>query len=188
MPVATHDTLGYWLFYTQRCVAYAFAEVLKGYCEEQQKPYVITPPQWGALSLLYEQDGLTIGTISQMRGIDGPTVTGIIKRLEQSGLVERLHDREDRRVVKVYLTDEARSIRQALSDRIDAFQHVVMCDFSAAEQRKLLIQLQRIVANVSRGAPGMGDRFGLLPEHIIYYQDEAFHDRERLEGQREEQR
>src|SRR5438105_240584 len=44
--------LSYWLFYAQRCVAYAYAEVLRAHCEERAKPYVITPPQWGALSLL----------------------------------------------------------------------------------------------------------------------------------------
>jgi DNA-binding MarR family transcriptional regulator len=69
-----------------------------------------TSPQWGVLSLLYEHDGQTIGTLSQQRAIDAPTMTGIVKRLEQNGVVERKHDREDRRVVKVYLTDEGRDI------------------------------------------------------------------------------
>jgi len=62
--------LSYWLFYAQRCVAYAFAEVMRAHCEERGKPYVITPPQWGALSLLLTQDGLTISTMSQIRGVD----------------------------------------------------------------------------------------------------------------------
>jgi len=93
--------LSYWLFYAQRCVAYAYAEVLRAHCEERGKPYVITPPQWGALSLLLVQDGMTIGTMSQKRGVDAPTATGIITRLEQNGLVERRHNREDRRVVKI---------------------------------------------------------------------------------------
>ncbi len=78
--------LSYWLFYAQRCVAYAFAEVMRAHCEERGKPYVITPPQWGALSLLLAQDGQTIGTMSQKRGVDAPTATGIITRLEQNGL------------------------------------------------------------------------------------------------------
>ena len=65
-----HGRLSYWLFYAQRCVAYAFAEVMRAHCEERGKPYDITPPQWGALSLLLAQDGLTIGTMSQIRGVD----------------------------------------------------------------------------------------------------------------------
>ena len=114
--------LSYWLFYAQRCVAYAYAEVLRAHCEERGKPYVITPPQWGALSLLLVQDGMIIGAMSQMRGVDAPAATGIITRLEQNGLVERRHDREDRRVVKVYLTEEGRDISHTLVSSVEHFE------------------------------------------------------------------
>ena len=92
MEIHSEDYLGYWLFYAQRSVAYAFYEALKACCLTHEKKYVITPPQWGALSLLYNQDGQTISALSQQRAVDLPTVTGIVKRLEQSGLVERRHD------------------------------------------------------------------------------------------------
>src|SRR5437588_4232450 len=104
------EFLGYWLFYAQRNLEYVFADVLKSSCLEHGKLYVVTPPQWGVLALLGEQDGLTIGSLSQARAIDPPTVTGIVGRLEQSGLVERRHVREDRRVVRVFLTEEGRDV------------------------------------------------------------------------------
>ena len=164
MPGDNHgQSLSYWLFYAQRCVAYAFAEVMRAHCEERGKPYVITPPQWGALALLLEQDGLTIGTMSQMRGVDAPTATGIITRLEQNGLVERRHDREDRRVVKVYLTDEGRDIIHTLASTVEQFDQSVLRGFSESEQDRFLAQLQQLIANVSEIGPGLGDRFGLLP-------------------------
>jgi len=158
------QSLSYWLFYAQRCVAYAFAEVMRAHCEERGKPYVITPPQWSALSLLLAQDGLTIGTMSQMRGVDAPTGTGIITRLEQNGLVERRHDREDRRVVKVYLTDEGRDIVNTLASPVEQFDQSTKRGFSEGEQDRLRAQLQQIIANVSEIGPGLGDRFGLLPK------------------------
>ena len=164
-PTDNHgQSLSYWLFYAQRCVAYAFAEVMRAHCEERGKPYVITPPQWSALSLLLAQDGLTIGTMSQMRGVDAPTGTGIITRLEQNGLVERRHDREDRRVVKVYLTDEGRDIVNTLASPVEQFDQSTKRGFSEGEQDRLLAQLQQIIANVSEIGPGLGDRFGLLPK------------------------
>src|SRR5260370_1442678 len=95
--VQIEDFLGYWLFYAQRTVAYAFNEVLKDCCLEHGKSYTVTPPQWGVLVLLQGQEGMTMGAISQRRAIDMATVNGIIKRLEQSGLVERRHDLADRR-------------------------------------------------------------------------------------------
>jgi DNA-binding MarR family transcriptional regulator len=168
IPIDNHgQSLSYWLFYAQRCVAYAFAEVMRAHCEERGKAYVITPPQWGALSLLLAQDGLTIGTMSQMRGVDAPTGTGIITRLEQNGLVERRHDREDRRVVKVYLTDEGRDIVNTLASPVEQFDQSMKRGFSEGEQDRLRVHLQQIIANVSEIGPGLGDRFGLLPKDVV---------------------
>lgn len=161
-----NNNLGYWLFYSQRSVAYAFSEVLRQCCIEHEKP-VITPPQWGVVALLYETDGLMIGSISQQRGVDAPTITGIVKRLEQNGLLERVHDREDRRVVKVYLTDEGKDIMALLTEPVNAFYQVMTQGFSKEEQNNLLTNLQRIIANVSRIASGTGDRFGLLPHDFL---------------------
>src|SRR4051812_32200534 len=141
--------LTYWLFYAERCVTYAYAEVLRIHCEERGKPYVITPPQWGALSLLLVGEGMTIGTMSQKRGVDAPAATGIITRLEQSGLVERRHDREDRRVVKVYLTDEGRDISRTLASAVESFEQSLRQGFSEGETDRLLADLQRLVTNAS---------------------------------------
>jgi DNA-binding MarR family transcriptional regulator len=158
--------LSYWLFYAQRCVAYAYAEVLRAHCEERGKPYVITPPQWGALSLLLVQDGMTIGTMSQKRGVDAPTATGIITRLEQNGLVERRHNREDRRVVKIYLTDEGRDISNTLVSSVEHFEQSMKRGFSESEMDRFLAQLQQLIVNAAEIGPGLGDRFGLLPKNI----------------------
>ncbi len=167
MEIRPDNFLGYWLFYTQRSVAYAFYEALKACCLEHKKPYLVTPPQWGVLYQLSQNDGLTIGTLSQKGGIDAPTVTGIVKRLEHSGLVERIHDREDRRVVKVFLTDEGRDILQYLPGVVKQFNDIMMNGFTSTEQRELIARLQKIIANLSAVGPGMGDRFGLLPDFVM---------------------
>src|ERR1051326_1012636 len=164
------NSVGYWLFYAQRCVAYAFAETMRVHCLERSKPYIVTPPQWGALSLLRSTDGLTVGTISQQRGIDAPTVTGIIKRLEQAGLVERRHDRDARRIVKVYLTREGHDITQSLTPVIRAFYAEMLGDFSIEQQELFLFMLQKIILNVSDETLGTGDRFKLLPPSLPFQQ------------------
>src|SRR3989442_13387618 len=103
MKIRPEDSLGYWLFYAQRCVEHAFSEALRISCLEQKKPYVITPPQWGVLALLYEGDGLTIGTISQRRGLVAPTGPGNPKSLGPSGPVTRRHGRRAPRLCEVQL-------------------------------------------------------------------------------------
>ena len=166
MDIRPEDAIGYWLFYAQRCVEYAFLEVLRQCCVEHKKAYVVTPPQWGLLYLLYEQDGMTIGTISRRRGFDAPTITGVVKRAEQSGLVKRCHDDVDRRVVKVYLTDEGREIMPYLIEAVGKFNETMLQGFSASEEKEMLQKLQQVIANMSLVAPGTGDRFHLLPGHF----------------------
>lgn len=159
------DRLSYWLFYTQRCVAYAYGEVLRMHCEARGKPYVITPPQWGSLSLLLEQDGMAISTMSQKRGVDAPAGTAIVTRLEQFGLLERRHNREDRRIVKVYLTDEGRDIAVTMASTVERFEQDMRRGFTENEMDLFLLQLQQLIKNADAIEPGLGDRFSLLPKN-----------------------
>ena len=149
MNIDANENLGYWLFYAHHRVANTFGEALKRCCQEQNKLYTVTAPQWGVLILLTETDGLTIGAISQKRRVDAPTMTGIVSRLEQSGLVERRHDRQDRRVVKVYLTAEGQDIIPYLMQAAETFNEVMVQGLSQEEQRDLLRKIKYVIANVS---------------------------------------
>jgi DNA-binding MarR family transcriptional regulator len=164
MTFQAEEYPGYWLFRAQRSLMYALYEALKVCCQEHEKPYVVTPPQFGVLSLLDEQKGMTIGAISQKRGVDAPTITGIVTRLEQSGLVERRHDRKDRRQVYVFLTGEGSDIMRYLPDVARAFRETMMKGFSQEEQLDLIAKLQQIIANLSAVEPDPRVGADLLPK------------------------
>ncbi|MBI4577795.1 MAG: winged helix-turn-helix transcriptional regulator [Planctomycetes bacterium] len=70
--------------------------------EERQ----ITGPQHALLQALREAGPLPPGRLARTLYVSPSTVTGIVDRLEARGLVRREHDREDRRVWTVALTDE----------------------------------------------------------------------------------
>ncbi|HEY0755409.1 MAG TPA: MarR family transcriptional regulator [Ktedonobacteraceae bacterium] len=153
------DTIGYWLSYAQRCFASAFFEVLQAHCITLEKPYVITPPQWGVLTLLSRRDRQTISTLAQQLGVDGPAVTNIVKRLEQSDLVERVRDREDERVVNVLLTVEGQDIFRSLAPLVVQFHEQVL----PGNQRQVFLeQMHHLVAQVSIVAPRSEGRFSFL--------------------------
>src|SRR6266849_4398473 len=120
------DSIGYWLSYAQRSFSSAFSEVLRTHCIAEGTAYVITPPQWGILSFIAHEQGETIGVLAQHLGVDAPAVTNIVQRLEQSGLVERVRDREDQRVVKVSLSEEGHSIMSTLQSAVEAFNEQLL--------------------------------------------------------------
>ena len=141
------DTLGYWLMQTMRSVANAFSDVLQTSCETLGNPYVITPPQWFALGLLADEQDLPIGSLAQRLALDASVVTGIVKRLEQHGLLERVHDRTDYRLVRLHLTEEGQEITHPLADAAAAFNQRLLQGISPEAKEMLLQQLAQIRAN-----------------------------------------
>jgi DNA-binding MarR family transcriptional regulator len=149
MKVEPQDTIGFLIAQTHRSINNTLSETLLRYCQDQGKPYVVTVAQWGLLYLLTQSDGLTIGTISQLRHIEAPVVTNVVARLERGGLVERRHDREDRRVVKVYLTDEGREIMHFLPSVVENFYSDLIRDISPEDLRVAERVLRHLITNVS---------------------------------------
>jgi MarR family transcriptional regulator, organic hydroperoxide resistance regulator len=156
------DSIGYWLSYAQRCFSSAFSEILRRHCVEQGKAYVITPAQWGILSFVAHKQEQTISALAQRLGVDAPAVTNIVQRLEQSGLVERIRDREDQRAVKVSLTREGREIMRSLQPVVEVFNGQLL---PGQERQVFLEYLQRFIARVSPFVPDSAERFGNLRAH-----------------------
>ncbi len=70
----------------------------------------VTYPQYAALMLLWEQDGILISDIAASLELDGGTATPLVQRLEKLGLVTRVRCDEDERRVRVYLTDQGKAL------------------------------------------------------------------------------
>ena len=71
----------------------------------------LTYPQFLVMVALWENDGRTVGTLGQALGLESSTLTPLVKRLEQAGLLERRRDTADERVVRVSLTEKGRILR-----------------------------------------------------------------------------
>ena len=76
----------------------------------------LTYPQYLAMLVLWEGDGITVGELSQHLLTDPGSVTPLLKRLEAEGLLTRTRSSQDERVVQLHLTDKGRALQeQALS-------------------------------------------------------------------------
>lgn len=67
----------------------------------------LTIPQLKVLSILMQNSEMRISDISTEASLTNSTTSGIIDRLEKMGLVKRMRQDSDRRVVKVILTQRA---------------------------------------------------------------------------------
>lgn len=71
----------------------------------------LTYPQYLAMLVLWEKDGLTVSELGERLFLDSGTLTPLLKRLETSGLVSRLRDVEDERRVHISLTAAGRKLK-----------------------------------------------------------------------------
>lgn len=70
----------------------------------------ITYPQYLVMLVLWEQDDLSVSALGERLMLDSGTLTPLLKRLEQRGLLTRRRADEDERRVQVVLTDEGRTL------------------------------------------------------------------------------
>lgn len=71
----------------------------------------LTYPQYLAMLVLWEQDGLSVSELGERLFLDSGTLTPLLKRLESAGLVARLRDVQDERRVHISLTAAGRKLK-----------------------------------------------------------------------------
>ena len=65
----------------------------------------VTVTQSGILFLLKQKNGRTMTELSQVLGLDNSTLTGLVDRMEKTGLVQRNSNPADRRSSRIYITE-----------------------------------------------------------------------------------
>ena len=76
----------------------------------------LTYPQYLVMLVLWEQDGLTVRELGERLQLDSGTLTPLLKRLEQAGLLGRRRRRSDEREVEISLTDAGRTLRERAAE------------------------------------------------------------------------
>ena len=71
----------------------------------------LTYPQYLAMLVLWEQDGVMVSELGDRLSLDSGTLTPLLKRLEAAGLVARIRDVQDERRVHVPLTAAGRKLK-----------------------------------------------------------------------------
>lgn len=71
----------------------------------------LTYPQYLVLTVLWTQDGQTVGALGRQVQLESNTLTPLLKRLEGMGLVSRMRDSGDERQVMIHLTEQGRMMQ-----------------------------------------------------------------------------
>ncbi|NLB88728.1 MAG: MarR family transcriptional regulator [Syntrophomonadaceae bacterium] len=83
---------------------------------ERLEKFGISIPQSFILFCLLEDDGITLKEIGNRTLIDSSSMTVLVDKLENEGLVERRLDSQDRRAIRVFITESGKSIAQEVTE------------------------------------------------------------------------
>jgi DNA-binding MarR family transcriptional regulator len=104
----------------------------------------ITPGQFGVLSVINSNPGLSQTQLGNALGIDRSTVVAVIDRLEARGLVRRTASPNDRRSHALRLSEEGATLLQRLEAMVRAHERHIGRALSPEDQQTLIRLLDRI--------------------------------------------
>lgn len=103
--------------------AHAFTRAYKPLLE----PLGLTYPQYLVMMALWAEDGQKVKMLGDRLGLDSGTLSPLLKRLEQSGLVSRKRDAEDERQVKITLTPQGLELKERSAGVMEAIGRATGC-------------------------------------------------------------
>lgn len=112
-------------------------------------PYGVTPGQYAVLRCLWDENAQTARKLTERLALDGSTITGILDRMEQKGLIIKLTDPKDRRAMQVTLTPQGRKLQEPLSQAIIDANHKALLKLNEVEAE----YLKNILEEMSNTAP-----------------------------------
>ncbi len=96
------------------------------------------------LLCLLDEDGSILSEIGSRAQIENSSLTSMADKLEKKGLVKRRLDAQDRRIIRVFLTQEGRELAEKLMDLGNDFNNFLQAKLDGLE--KPLTKSLKIIA------------------------------------------
>jgi MarR family transcriptional regulator, transcriptional regulator for hemolysin len=112
----------------------------------------LTQSQWQAIAYLRRWEGINQAALAELMEIQPITLARLIDRMTAAGWVERRPDPNDRRAVRLFLTDKAQPILANMRAAGTLFQEQALAGVDADERQQLIGLLGRIKTNLSHSA------------------------------------
>lgn len=100
------------------------------------------------LMMLSFQDGITQLDIAKMVHMAPPTISLTLQKMEASKLVRREEDADDKRQVRIYITDEGRKLDEEMRKVIRKIESIALVDISTEEQELAEQILSKAIHNL----------------------------------------
>jgi len=115
--------------------------------EVEAAGYDLTPVQYAALAAVSLNPAIDQVTLAGLIAYDRSTITGVVERLVQKGLVARHESSKDRRARELTITDAGRRTLRGITPAVEAAQRTMLRGLSEKEAKELVYLLQKAIAS-----------------------------------------
>ncbi|MDO8387184.1 MAG: homoprotocatechuate degradation operon regulator HpaR [Polaromonas sp.] len=95
-------------------------ESVMAHTRPQLREHALSDQQWRVLRVLGEHGVVETGKVAREAFILGPSLTGVLNRMERDGLIRRARDAADQRRTVIEATDKGAQLVSTLSKTIEA--------------------------------------------------------------------
>lgn len=117
------------------------ARMLRTYADQRGRQFGISRAQWVVLVRLDRSEGLKQSELAEILDLQPISLTRLLDRLAENGLIERRADPNDRRANRLYLTPAARPLLERLGELGQDLMMAVLTGVDAEAQQRLLHDL-----------------------------------------------
>ncbi len=102
------------------------------------------------LYVLWEHDKLSITDVGRLTSLAKTTLTSMLDRMEESGLVSRVPDKKNRRQIFISITEKAKEYREMYDQVSEQMNELFYQGFSETEIEDFENKLKRIINNLEK--------------------------------------
>jgi MarR family transcriptional regulator for hemolysin len=117
------------------------ARLLRTYADHRAAEFGITRAQWAVMARLDRSEGLKQSELAEMLDLQPITLTRLLDRLCQNGLIERRSDPLDRRAKRLFLMPAARPLLERLGGLAEELMSTALAGIDRSAVKLMLANL-----------------------------------------------
>ncbi|MDM0111507.1 homoprotocatechuate degradation operon regulator HpaR [Variovorax sp. J22R133] len=121
-------------------------EAVMAHTRPSLREHALSDQQWRVLRVLGEHGAVETGRVAREAFILGPSLTGVLARMERDGLIQRSRDPEDARRTVIEATPQGRKLVKKLSTSIEAHYEWMEESLGKAKLAQIYELLDELIA------------------------------------------
>ena len=133
------------------------ARMLRTYADHKAAQFGITRAQWAVLVRLDRSEGLKQSELAEILDLQPISLTRLLDKLCECGLIERRADPVDRRAKRLFLTPAARPLLEKLGDLGEELMATALAGVARQSVERMVAQLDIVKENLRQAIQHRAD-------------------------------